>query len=68
VHGAEGSRTEKPLHQAILRVPEGSLHASPLTGAEPVKRDGEVVHPDLRHSISYDDASKRQNLLLDSHQ
>jgi len=49
VHVAEGPGGEEPLHQPVLRVPEGSVEALSLACAEPVQRDGEVVHAHLGH-------------------
>jgi hypothetical protein len=49
LHGAEGTGREEPLVQPGSRMPKGSLQALPLTGAEPIQRHREVVHPDLRH-------------------
>src|ERR1700753_4049370 len=49
LHGAEGTGREEPLVQPGSRMPERGIQALPLTGAEPIQRHREVVHPDLRH-------------------
>src|SRR5215475_5084270 len=49
LHGAERAGREEPLVQPGPRMPERGLQALPLTGAEPIQRHREVVHPDLRH-------------------
>jgi hypothetical protein len=49
LHGAEGTGREEPLVQPGSRMPKRGIQALPLTGAEPIQRHREVVHPDLRH-------------------
>src|SRR5579859_1288235 len=49
LHGAEGTSQEEPLVQPGSRMPKRSIQALPCTGAEPIQRHREVVHPDLRH-------------------
>src|SRR6516162_9988481 len=49
LHGAERTGREKPLVQPGSRMAKRGLQALPLTGAEPIQRYREVVHPDLRH-------------------
>src|ERR1700749_5012295 len=59
LHGAEGTGREEPLVQPGSRMPERSLQALPLAGAESIQRDREVVHPNLRHDDLLTVASQR---------
>jgi hypothetical protein len=47
VHRVEGPGGEEPFKQPILGVPERRVETLSLAGAEPVERDGEVVHANL---------------------
>src|SRR5215475_9182106 len=47
LHGAERAGREEPLVQPGPRMPERGFQALPLTGAEPIQRHREVVHPTL---------------------
>jgi hypothetical protein len=49
LHGVERAGREEPLVQPEPRMPVRGIQALPPTGAEPVQRNREVVHPHSRH-------------------